>query len=41
MHQRIAEIGTEHRAVVDHPVIGPVIDDGTFRGLAIRLEAQP
>ena len=39
MHQRIAEIGTEHRAVVDHPVIGPVIDDGTFHGLGYSLES--
>jgi hypothetical protein len=33
MHQCIAEIGTAHRAVIDHPVIGPVINDGAVHGL--------
>ena len=37
MHQRIAEIGTAHRAVIDHPVIGPVIDDGAVHGLGYSL----
>jgi predicted dienelactone hydrolase len=37
MHQRIAEITTAHRAVVDHPVIGPVIDDGPVHGLGYSL----
>ena len=37
MHQRIAEIGTAHRAVIDHPVIGPVIDDGEVHGLGYSL----
>ena len=37
MHQRIAEIGTAHRAVNDHPVIGPVIDDGEVHGLGYSL----
>lgn len=37
MHQRIAEIAKAHRAVIDHPVIGPVIDDGAVHGLGYSL----